>query len=125
MAYVSLGVAAALIGVQLILFGHTLRHAQPAVKAECGRDAIQVYGGYGFVKELAATGEFFPLEAIYRDCKIGEIYEGANEIQRMLIARSIFGKDAVGLSSDHAIGSGSATSYCISSTVIRHTCVRT
>lgn len=60
------------------------------------RDAIQVCGGYGFVKELAASGEHFPLEAIYRDSKIGEIYEGANEIQRMLVARAIFGKGAVG-----------------------------
>lgn len=59
------------------------------------RDAIQVCGGYGFVKEVAATGEQFPLEAIYRDSKIGEIYEGANEIQRLVIARSIFGKENI------------------------------
>ncbi|PCI57981.1 MAG: acyl-CoA dehydrogenase [Gammaproteobacteria bacterium] len=56
------------------------------------RDAIQVCGGYGFVKELAADGRQFPLESIYRDCKIGEIYEGANEVQRMVIARQIFGR---------------------------------
>ncbi len=67
-----------------------------ALAGDVARDAIQVCGGYGFVKELAATGEQFPLEAIYRDSKIGEIYEGANEIQRMVIARSIFGKDCVG-----------------------------
>lgn len=67
-----------------------------ALAGDVARDAIQVCGGYGFVKELAATGQQFPLEAIYRDSKIGEIYEGANEIQRLLIARSIFGKDAVG-----------------------------
>ena len=56
------------------------------------RDAIQVCGGYGFVKELANDGRQFPLEAIYRDAKIGEIYEGANEVQRMVIARQIFGR---------------------------------
>ena len=67
-----------------------------SLAADVARDAIQVCGGYGFVKELAATGEEFPLEAIYRDSKIGEIYEGANEIQRMVIARGIFGKDCVG-----------------------------
>lgn len=67
-----------------------------ALAGTIARDAIQVCGGYGFVKEVAATGEQFPLEAIYRDSKIGEIYEGANEIQRMVIARSIFGKDSVG-----------------------------
>ena len=67
-----------------------------SLAGDIARDAIQVCGGYGFVKELAATGETYPLEAIYRDSKIGEIYEGANEIQRMLIARDIFGKSAVG-----------------------------
>ncbi len=59
---------------------------------DIARDAIQVCGGYGFVKELAGDGRQFPLEAIYRDCKIGEIYEGANEVQRMVIARQIFGR---------------------------------
>ena len=60
------------------------------------RDAIQVCGGYGFVRELSATGQQFPLEAIYRDAKIGEIYEGANEIQRWIIARQIFGRTLAG-----------------------------
>ncbi|MGK0498850.1 MAG: alkylation response protein AidB-like acyl-CoA dehydrogenase [Oceanicoccus sp.] len=59
---------------------------------DLARDAIQVCGGYGFVKELANDGRQFPLEAIYRDSKIGEIYEGANEIQKLLIARKIFGR---------------------------------
>ena len=67
-----------------------------SLAGDVARDAIQVCGGYGFVKELAATGERYPLESIYRDSKIGEIYEGANEIQRLLVARAIFGKDAVG-----------------------------
>jgi alkylation response protein AidB-like acyl-CoA dehydrogenase len=67
-----------------------------SLAGDVARDAIQVCGGYGFVKELAASGEQFPLEAIYRDSKIGEIYEGANEIQRMVIARGIFGKENVG-----------------------------
>lgn len=63
---------------------------------DVARDAIQVCGAYGFVQELSATGETFPLEAIYRDAKIGEIYEGANEIQRWIIARNIFGRDLAG-----------------------------
>ncbi|VVO33478.1 acyl-CoA dehydrogenase family protein [Pseudomonas fluorescens] len=67
-----------------------------SLAGDVARDAIQVCGGYGFVKELAATGEQFPLEAIYRDSKIGEIYEGANEVQRLVIARAIFGKECVG-----------------------------
>ncbi|MHC8380797.1 acyl-CoA dehydrogenase family protein [Pseudomonas sp. LB3P14] len=67
-----------------------------SLAGDVARDAIQVCGGYGFVKEVAATGEQFPLEAIYRDSKIGEIYEGANEVQRLVIARAIFGKECVG-----------------------------
>lgn len=67
-----------------------------SLAGDIARDAIQVCGGYGFVKSVAATGEEFPLEAIYRDSKIGEIYEGANEIQKLVIARSIFGKEAAG-----------------------------
>lgn len=60
------------------------------------RDAIQVCGAYGFVRELSATGDLMPLEAIYRDAKIGEIYEGANEIQKWIIARNIFGRAYTG-----------------------------
>ena len=63
-----------------------------SLAGDIARDAIQACGGYGFVKEVAATGEEFPLEAIYRDSKIGEIYEGANEVQRLVIARKIFGR---------------------------------
>ncbi len=63
---------------------------------DVARDAIQACGAYGFVRELSATGEHYPLEAIYRDAKIGEIYEGANEIQRWIIARQIFGRELVG-----------------------------
>ena len=67
-----------------------------SLPCDLARDAIQACGGYGFMKEVAATGEQYPLEAIYRDSKVGEIYEGANEVQRMVIARSIFGRDIVG-----------------------------
>ena len=59
---------------------------------EVSRDAIQVCGAYGFVQQLKETGEYYPLESIYRDAKIGEIYEGANEIQRWVIARNLFGR---------------------------------
>jgi len=63
---------------------------------DVARDAIQACGAYGFVRELSATGNHYPLEAIYRDAKIGEIYEGANEIQRWIIARDIFGRELAG-----------------------------
>jgi len=64
-----------------------------SLAGDVARDAIQVCGGYGFVKELADTGQEYPLEAIYRDSKIGEIYEGANEIQKLIIARHVFGRN--------------------------------
>jgi alkylation response protein AidB-like acyl-CoA dehydrogenase len=63
-----------------------------SLAGDLARDAIQVCGGYGFIKELANTGQQYPLEAIYRDSKIGEIYEGANEVQKLIIARNIFGR---------------------------------
>ncbi|WP_245621227.1 acyl-CoA dehydrogenase family protein [Paraburkholderia ferrariae] len=59
---------------------------------DVAHDAIQVCGAYGFVRELSATSELMPLESIYRDAKIGEIYERANEIQKWVIARNIFGR---------------------------------
>ncbi len=45
-------------------------------------EAVQVHGGYGFVKE-------FHVERLMRDAKITQIYEGTSEIQRIVIARSI------------------------------------
>ena len=63
---------------------------------EMSRDAIQCCGGYGFVRRLGASGEDWPLESIYRDAKIGEIYEGANEVQKWIIARKIFGRAITG-----------------------------
>ncbi len=45
-------------------------------------DAIQVLGGYGYVNE-------YPVERMLRDAKITQIYEGTNEIQRVVIARSM------------------------------------
>lgn len=67
-----------------------------ALAVDVARDAIQILGGYGFLRELAAEEKTFRLEEIYRDAKIGEIYEGANEIQKWIIARSIFGKEMTG-----------------------------
>lgn len=45
-------------------------------------DAIQIHGGYGYVRD-------FPVERIYRDVRVTQIYEGANDIQRMVIARAL------------------------------------
>ncbi len=45
-------------------------------------EAVQVLGGYGYVNE-------YPVERMMRDAKITQIYEGTNEIQRLVIARSL------------------------------------
>jgi alkylation response protein AidB-like acyl-CoA dehydrogenase len=45
-------------------------------------DAIQVHGGYGYVSD-------FPVERIYRDARVCQIYEGTSDIQKMLIARAL------------------------------------
>lgn len=63
---------------------------------DLARDAIQVYGGYGFAREVSETGETFRLEELYRDAKILEIFEGANEIQQWLVARQLIGRDVTG-----------------------------
>ncbi|MBI4741685.1 MAG: acyl-CoA dehydrogenase family protein [Betaproteobacteria bacterium] len=47
-------------------------------------DAIQIHGGCGYVSD-------FPVERIYRDVRVCQIYEGANDIQRMVIGRAIAG----------------------------------
>lgn len=44
--------------------------------------ALQVFGGYGYLKD-------FPIERIYRDARICQIYEGTSDIQRLVIARSL------------------------------------
>ncbi len=45
-------------------------------------DAIQIHGGYGYVSD-------FPVERIYRDVRVCQIYEGTSDIQRMLIGRAL------------------------------------
>ena len=47
---------------------------------EVTTDAVQVYGGYGFIKE-------YPVEKLMRDAKILQLYEGTAQIQRLVIAR--------------------------------------
>ncbi|MCH5643249.1 MULTISPECIES: acyl-CoA dehydrogenase family protein [unclassified Gordonia (in: high G+C Gram-positive bacteria)] len=66
------------------------------ISVQMARDAIQAFGGFGFTRELGDDDSSSPVEAIYRDAKIGEIYEGANEIQRWVLARQIFGRDITG-----------------------------
>jgi len=48
-------------------------------------DAVQVLGGYGYIDE-------FPVERMMRDAKITQLYEGTQQIQRLVLARSLLGK---------------------------------
>jgi acyl-CoA dehydrogenase len=60
---------------------HAKRFAADAAM-EVSVDAVQVYGGYGFIKE-------YPVEKLMRDAKIMQLYEGTSQIQRLVIAREI------------------------------------
>jgi alkylation response protein AidB-like acyl-CoA dehydrogenase len=44
--------------------------------------AVQLFGGYGYMRD-------FPVERLFRDAKVTEIYEGTSEIQRLIIARGL------------------------------------
>ncbi len=66
-----------------------LTKASAMAKLYCGDvamqvaiDAVQILGGYGYVKE-------YPVERFMRDAKITQIYEGTQEIQRIVIAREM------------------------------------
>ncbi|MCR4420800.1 MAG: acyl-CoA dehydrogenase family protein [Clostridia bacterium] len=47
-------------------------------------DAVQIYGGYGYMRD-------YPVERLMRDVKLTQIYEGTNQIQRLIIARHLLG----------------------------------
>jgi alkylation response protein AidB-like acyl-CoA dehydrogenase len=53
---------------------------------EVTNEAVQIHGGYGYTTD-------FPVERMYRDAKITEIYEGTTEIQKKIIARGLLGDD--------------------------------
>ena len=48
-------------------------------------EAVQIHGGYGYSSE-------FPVERYFRDAKVCSIYEGTNEIQKIVIARNVIGE---------------------------------
>ncbi len=49
---------------------------------QCAMDAVQIHGGYGYMQE-------FGVEKLMRDAKLLQIYEGTNQIQRLIVARSL------------------------------------
>ena len=52
-------------------------------------DGVQLLGGYGFTKD-------FPVEKLYRDAKIGRIYEGTSNMQRVTIAKALLSQERPG-----------------------------
>ena len=48
----------------------------------CADEALQIHGGYGYLDE-------YKVQRLYRDAKIIEIYEGAKEIEKAIIAKSL------------------------------------
>jgi alkylation response protein AidB-like acyl-CoA dehydrogenase len=50
-------------------------------------DAVQVFGGYGYLDD-------FPVERMMRDAKITQLYEGTQQIQRLVIARALLARNA-------------------------------
>ena len=55
------------------------------ISVEVALDAIQILGGYGYSRE-------YPVEKLLRDAKIFQLYEGTNQIQRIVISRAVMGK---------------------------------
>ena len=49
---------------------------------EVATDAVQIFGGYGFMED-------YPIAKFFRDAKILQIYEGTNQVQRLVIARNL------------------------------------
>ena len=60
------------------------------VAMEVTTNAVQILGGYGYMKD-------YPVEKMMRDAKITQIYEGTNQIQRLVIASNLIKEAAAGL----------------------------
>jgi alkylation response protein AidB-like acyl-CoA dehydrogenase len=66
----------------LSYFGAAAKCFASDVAMDVTTDAVQLFGGYGYVKD-------YPVERMMRDAKITQIYEGTNQIQRMVMARQL------------------------------------
>jgi butyryl-CoA dehydrogenase/short/branched chain acyl-CoA dehydrogenase len=55
------------------------------IAEKCASRAVEIFGGVGFTKD-------YPVEKLYRDAKIGRIYEGTSNMQRVVIAKDLLGK---------------------------------
>ena len=66
----------------LPFFGAAAKCFASDAAMEITTDAVQVFGGYGYTKD-------YPVERFMRDAKITQIYEGTNQIQRIVMARQL------------------------------------
>jgi alkylation response protein AidB-like acyl-CoA dehydrogenase len=66
----------------LTYFGAAAKCFASDVAMEITTDAVQLLGGYGYTKD-------FPVERMMRDAKVTQIYEGTNQIQRIVMARQL------------------------------------
>ncbi len=69
----------------LTYFGAAAKCFASDVAMEVTTDAVQLLGGYGYTKD-------YPVERMMRDAKITQIYEGTNQIQRIVMARHLLGR---------------------------------
>ena len=66
----------------LTFFGAAAKCFASDTAMEVTTDAVQLLGGYGYVKD-------YPVERMMRDAKITQIYEGTNQVQRIVAAREL------------------------------------
>lgn len=75
-------VSAGAQGEHLTFFGAAAKCFASDVAMEVTTDAVQLLGGYGYTRD-------YPLERMMRDAKITQIYEGTNQVQRIVMARNL------------------------------------
>ncbi len=71
-------------GRDVVLESAMAKYHAGEVAVMAANEAVQIHGGYGFIKD-------FPVEKFYRDAKLVTIGEGTSEVQKMVIARQLFG----------------------------------
>jgi alkylation response protein AidB-like acyl-CoA dehydrogenase len=72
------------------------KHYATRLAVDLVREAIQIHGALGFARSVSESGESVRLEELYRDAKILEIFEGANELQKWIVARRLIGREITG-----------------------------
>lgn len=73
-------------GKEVVIESSMAKYYASEVAVMATNEAVQIHGGYGFIKD-------FPVEKFYRDVKLVTIGEGTSEIQKLVIARELLGKE--------------------------------